>query len=329
MKESKVLSFDAIAAIIEDAIAKVDLQKEPVGLYEPIAYTMALGGKRVRPALTIMACNLFKEDVQEAIMPALGVEFFHNFTLLHDDMMDKALVRRGQPAVYIKWDENTAILSGDLMQIIAYELVAESPEQHLNKVLKLFNTTAIQVCKGQQYDMEFELRDKVEVEEYLQMIQLKTAVLLGAALKIGAYIGGAVEKEAQMLYDFGIHIGLAFQLMDDLLDVYGDEKTFGKQVGGDILANKHTFLLINAKKLANFEQKKNLNYWLSADNPNAEEKILAITDIYNQLNVKKICEDAMDFHFKEAIAILQELGVSEDKKQVLRNLAEKLMYRKD
>lgn len=329
MKESKVLSFDAIAAIIEDAIAKVDLQKEPVGLYEPIAYTMALGGKRVRPALTLMACNLFKEDVQEAIMPALGVEFFHNFTLLHDDMMDKALVRRGQPAVYIKWDENTAILSGDLMQIIAYEMVAESPEQHLKKVLKLFNTTAIQVCEGQQYDMEFELRDKVEVEEYLQMIQLKTAVLLGAALKIGAYIGGAVEKEAQMLYDFGIHIGLAFQLMDDLLDVYGDEKTFGKQVGGDILANKHTFLLINAKKLANFEQKKNLNYWLSADNPNAEEKILAITDIYNQLNVKKICEDAMDFHFKEAIAILQELDVLEDKKQVLRNLAEKLMYRKD
>ena len=324
-----IKSFETISAIVNEALSTIDLNKQPSGLYEPIAYTINLGGKRIRPALTLMAFNLFHDDVSQAVMPALGIEFFHNFTLLHDDIMDKALVRRGQPTVHVKWDENTAILSGDLMQIIAYELMRQAPEKALQDVLQLFNATAIQVCEGQQYDMEYESREDVTPEEYIEMIRLKTAVLLACALKIGAIIGGASKQDAQYLYDFGIHIGLAFQLKDDLLDVYGTPETFGKELGGDILCNKKTYLLIYAKKLASGELQKSLNYWLTAEKPNQNEKITAITNIYNQLNVKKICEDAMDFYFNEAIAILDKVGVKKDKKQALRNLAENLMHRND
>jgi len=324
-----IKSFEAISAIVNEALSTIDLNKQPSGLYEPIAYTINLGGKRIRPALTLMAFNLFHDDVSQAVMPALGIEFFHNFTLLHDDIMDKALVRRGQPTVHVKWDENTAILSGDLMQIIAYELMRQAPEKALQDVMQLFNATAIQVCEGQQYDMEYESREDVTPEEYIEMIRLKTAVLLACALKIGAIIGGASKQDAQYLYDFGIHIGLAFQLKDDLLDVYGSPETFGKQLGGDILCNKKTYLLIYAKKLASGELQKSLNHWLTVEKTNPNEKIAAVTDIYNQLNVKKICEDAMDFYFSEAIAILDKVGVKKDKKQALRNLAENLMHRND
>lgn len=322
-------NFETLSSIIEEALATIDLNKEPSGLYAPIAYTMNLGGKRIRPALTLMALNLFQDDVSQAVMPALGIEFFHNFTLLHDDIMDKATVRRGQPTVHLKWNENTAILSGDLMQIIAYELMRQAPEKMLPDVIQLFNTTAIQVCEGQQYDMEFESREDVTPEEYIEMIRLKTAVLLACALKIGAIIGGASEQDAQYLYDFGIYIGLAFQLKDDLLDVYGKPETFGKQLGGDILCNKKTYLLIHAKKTASGEILEKLDFWLTAGKTNPNEKIAAVTDIYNQLKVKKICEDAMDFYFNEAIAVLDKVDVSNDKKQTLRNLAEKLMHRND
>ncbi len=324
-----MLSFNEISAIIDQEINNINLNKEPAGLYEPIAYILSLGGKRIRPALTLMACNLFMEDISPAIKPALGIELFHNFTLLHDDIMDKAEIRRGQITVHKKWDENTAILSGDLMQILAYELINETPETQLKAAIDLFNKTAIGVCEGQQYDMEFESRDEVEPEEYIKMIRLKTAVLLAAALKLGAMIGGASATDAQYLYDFGIYIGLAFQLKDDLLDVYGDEETFGKRVGGDIVSNKQTYLLINAKTLAEGEIKQSLNYWLTAENINSDDKIKAVIDIYNQLKVKKICEDAMNFYFNQAVANLEKVNVDEPKKQTLRNLAEQLMYRKD
>ena len=324
-----MLSFNEISAIIDQEINNINLNKEPAGLYEPIAYILSLGGKRIRPALTLMACNLFMEDISPAIKPALGIELFHNFTLLHDDIMDKAEIRRGQITVHKKWDENTAILSGDLMQILAYELINETPETQLKAAIDLFNKTAIGVCEGQQYDMEFESRDEVDPEEYIKMIRLKTAVLLAAALKLGAMIGGASATDAQYLYDFGIYIGLAFQLKDDLLDVYGDEETFGKRVGGDIVSNKQTYLLINAKNLAEGEIKQSLNYWLTAENINSDDKIKAVIDIYNQLKVKKICEDAMNFYFNQAVANLEKVNVDKPKKQTLRNLAEQLMYRKD
>jgi len=276
-----------------------------------------------------MACNLFTDSLEPAIKPAIGIEVFHNFTLLHDDIMDKANIRRGKPTVHVKWDENTAILSGDVMQIMAYELMLETPPQYLKDVLTLFTKTAAEICEGQQYDMEFEKQDDVLPTAYLEMIRLKTAVLLGCSLKTGAIIGGASANDAQALYDFGINIGLAFQLKDDLLDVYGNTETFGKQVGGDILCNKKTYLLIHAKNAARGEIAQKLNFWLKEPNPVAENKIREVTEIYNQLGVKKICEDAMQIYYEKAIAFLEEVSVSSNKKQVLRKLAEKLMFRND
>jgi len=322
-------SFETISALVNSALQQINWQKEPTGLYAPIAYTMELGGKRVRPALTLMACNLFTDNIESAIKPAIGIEVFHNFTLLHDDIMDKATIRRGKPTVYVKWDENTAILSGDVMQIMAYELMLETPPQYLKDVLTLFTKTAAEICEGQQYDMEFEKRDDVLTSAYLEMIRLKTAVLLGCSLKTGAIIGGASAEDAQSLYDFGINIGLAFQLKDDLLDVYGNPETFGKQVGGDILCNKKTYLLIHAKKIARGENAQKLNFWLKESNPVAKNKIREVTEIYNQLGVKKICEDAMQIYYEKAIAILEKVSVSSNKKQALRKLAEKLMFRND
>ncbi|MDD2283833.1 MAG: polyprenyl synthetase family protein [Paludibacter sp.] len=322
-------SFEKISALVNSAIQQTKWQKEPGGLYDPIAYTMGQGGKRIRPALTLMACNLFSENIELALKPAIGIEVFHNFTLLHDDIMDKATIRRGKPTVHVKWDENTAILSGDVMQIIAYEQLLETPSQHLKKVLDLFTKTAAEICEGQQYDMEFEQRDDVLPEEYLEMIRLKTAVLLGCSLKTGAIIGGASEEDAQHLYDFGINIGLAFQLKDDLLDVYGNTEIFGKQVGGDILCNKKTYLLIHAQKAAQEDIKTKLHYWLNEPTPDPGKKIREVTGIYNRLGVRKICEDAMSSYYEKAIAFLEKVSVPTNKKQELRKLAEKLMFRND
>jgi len=322
-------SFNDILSIVNASLEKLRWEKDPKGLYAPVEYTLGLGGKRIRPALTLMACNLFNVDLEPAIKPALGLEVFHNFTLLHDDIMDKADIRRGKPTVHKHWNENTAILSGDVMQILAYMLLSEAPQQHLKKVLDVFSKTAVEVCEGQQYDMEFESRDEVQPEEYLQMIRLKTAVLLGCALKIGAIIGGASEDDAHNLYEFGINMGLAFQLKDDLLDVYGDEATFGKKVGGDILCNKQTYLLIHAKGLAEGATKLKLQSWLTDVQTTPEMKIQGVTLIYNQLGVKKICEDAMTVYYEKAIAFLEKVSVIPFKKQELRKLAENLMFRND
>ena len=323
-------SFDEITRLIATELEHIDWGKEPRGLYEPIWYVLSLGGKRIRPALTLMACNLFSENIQPALNAALGIEIFHNFTLLHDDIMDKADVRRGQLTVHKKWNDNTAILSGDVMQIASYQFIAKAPLPYLKQVLDLFSQTAAEICEGQQYDVDFEKREHVKAEEYLEMIRLKTAVLLGCALKTGALIGGAGEEDAQLLYDFGINIGLAFQLKDDLLDVYGDEATFGKKIGGDILCNKKTYLLIHAIDLAKETDRNELKKWLDTTGDDlANEKIKSVASLYNKLGVKTICEDKMQFFYSKAIANLEKVAVLENKKQELRNLAEKLMFRQE
>ncbi|MEI6754259.1 MAG: polyprenyl synthetase family protein [Paludibacter sp.] len=323
-------TFDEIQDIITSELDQLNWSKEPHVLYEPIGYVLSMGGKRIRPALTLMACNLFQDDVQPAVNTALGIEVFHNFTLLHDDIMDRADVRRGRPTVHKKWNDNTAILSGDVMQIAAYQFIAQTPAAYLKPVLDLFSQTAAEICEGQQYDVDFEKREKVKAEEYLEMIRLKTAVLIGSALKCGAWIGGAGEEDAQNLYDFGINIGLAFQLKDDLLDVYGDEATFGKKIGGDILCNKKTYLLIHALELAISDTKKELNNWLNiSDEKFSDKKISSVTKIYNQLGVRTICEDKMLEFYTKAVANLDKVRVSDTKKQELRNLAVKLMSRND
>jgi geranylgeranyl diphosphate synthase type II len=323
-------SIDQLTDIIHSGIEKINWKKEPHGLYDPIDYVLSLGGKRIRPLLTMMACNLFSDNIQPALNTALGIEIFHNFTLLHDDIMDRADVRRGQLTVHKKWNDNTAILSGDVMQIASYQYIAKTPEKNLKQTLDLFSQTAAEICEGQQYDVDFEKLENVTGDEYLEMIRLKTAVLLGCSLKTGAWIGGAEEDDAKNLYDFGINIGLAFQLKDDILDVYGDESTFGKKIGGDILCNKKTYLLIQALGLAKENDASELKNWLTTSDPkSADAKISAVTSIYNRLGVKAICEDKMQFFYSKGIANLDKVSVSENKKQELRNLAEKLMLRQE
>ena len=323
-------SFKDVLQIVNKEVEQINWQREPVGLYEPIEYILSLGGKRLRPAITIMAANIYTNQAEAALKPAVALEIFHNFTLLHDDIMDRADVRRGQPTVHKKWNDNAAILSGDVMQIEAYKWIAETPEPYLKKTLDLFSKTAAEICEGQQYDMEFETRDDVTGDEYLEMIRLKTAVLIAAGSQIGAWIGGAPEEDAELLYKFGINIGLAFQLKDDLLDVYGDEATFGKKIGGDILCNKKTYLLIHAKKLAKGEDKKELEEWVANTNPVDENaKIAGVSAIYERLGVRQICEEKMDCYYKKAVGYLDELKVNEDKKTEMRALAKLLMSRND
>jgi geranylgeranyl diphosphate synthase type II len=286
-----------------------------------------LGGKRIRPALVLMAYNLYREDVEKAIRPAIGLEVFHNFTLLHDDLMDQADKRRNKPTVHKVWNANTAILSGDAMLIAAYQLIGETAPEHLKEVLDLFTRTALEICGGQQYDMEFESRMDVSEEEYLEMIRLKTAVLLACSLKTGAILGGASREDAENLYRFGINIGLAFQLQDDLLDVYGDTKTFGKNIGGDILCNKKTFLLINALRRAEGEQKAQLEHWIARKDFDAAEKIAAVTNIYNVLGLKELSEAKMQTYYAEGMKNLAALSVSEERLAVLKEVTSRLMFR--
>ncbi|MEE4197697.1 MAG: polyprenyl synthetase family protein [Bacteroidales bacterium] len=313
--------------IIHEALSVEKIVKEPQTLYDPINYTLESGGKRIRPALVLLACNLFTEDVQKAIRPALGLEVFHNFTLLHDDIMDHAEIRRGIPTVHKKWDENTAILSGDAMLIKAYDYFLEVDSPNFREILKVFNQTALEVCEGQQYDMEFEMRDQVAEKEYLRMIELKTSVLLAGALKIGALLGDAPAVDADLLYEYGRHLGLAFQLQDDLLDVYGDEKVFGKQIGGDIVSNKKTFLLVKAFELAGEDDLNLLEYWMQKEPAEREEKIIAVTRIYDQLNIQEITREKILSLTQNALNILDRVEVDHSKKIELKNLAGKLINR--
>ena len=271
---------------INNHLSEIQITRTPEGLYEPIEYILSLGGKRIRPVLMLMAYNLYKEDVSSIYDPATGIEVYHNHTLLHDDLMDRSDMRRGKPTVHKVWNDNTAILSGDTMLILAFRYVAGCAPEHLKEVIDLFSLTALEICEGQQMDMEFERRSDVREEEYIEMIRLKTAVLLAAGLKIGAILGGASSEDAEKLYDFGVQIGIAFQLQDDLLDVYGDSAVFGKKIGGDILCNKKTYMLIKALERAGERQRKELKQWLDAEAYKPDEKINAVTTLYNELNIR-------------------------------------------
>lgn len=303
------------------------LNRDPQSLYEPVKYVLSMGGKRLRPVLMLLAYNLFKDDVERVKPQALGIEIYHNFTLLHDDLMDKADVRRGHPTVHKRWNDNTAILSGDAMTVLAYQQIEQCDERHLRKVINLFNQTAIEICEGQQYDMDFESRLDVTEAEYMEMIRLKTSVLLAGSLKIGAILADASEKDADLLYDFGICLGLAFQLKDDLLDVYGDPKVFGKKNGGDILCNKKTFLLIKALELTNELQRQELNRWIEMKEFSAEEKINAVTTLYNIVGVKGITQKLIEDYSAKASALLNEVSVSKERKEALQKLMEGLKTR--
>ncbi|GAB2688236.1 polyprenyl synthetase family protein [Mucilaginibacter koreensis] len=315
--------------LINKAVGELGFPLQPAELYEPITYILSLGGKRMRPVLLLMACELFGGDAQTAVSPALAIEVFHNFSLVHDDIMDKAPLRRGKTTVHEKWNQNIAILSGDVMLVEAYKLIMQVEDHLLRQVLTIFNNTAVGVCEGQQYDMNFEQTADVSIDAYLNMIRLKTAVLLGGALKIGALIGGASEQDADLLCNFGEHLGVAFQLQDDILDVYGDPEKFGKQVGGDILANKKTFLLIKALKLAKDKQANQLNYWLNAGNYDATEKVSAVTSIYNDLEVKQHAEQAMQAYTDKAFKALDQIQLSAERKQYLHDFADSLMVREN
>lgn len=311
---------------INQVIESLDWSKDPKGLYEPIGYTLASGGKRIRPTLAMIASSLFGGKEEEVLPAALALEVFHNFTLLHDDVMDRAEVRRGRPTVHVKWNDNTAILSGDQMLIEAYKLLSHVPTDKLPQVLQWFNTMATGICEGQQYDVDFEQKDEVSIAEYMKMIEFKTSVLLAYALKIGGYIAGANPAQLESLYQFGLHIGLAFQIQDDILDVYGNPETFGKAIGGDICCNKKTFLLLTAFEKADPQSKAELQQWLAISNRN-QEKIAAITAIYDHLGVRAAGETAMEEHTTLALAQLDTLPQNEATAQ-LRSLAERLATRK-
>ena len=313
---------------INNEILKLDWKREPYGLYEPIEYTLAAGGKRVRPQLAMIASQLFGGKDEEVLPAALALEVFHNFTLLHDDVMDKADVRRGRPTVHVKWNENTAILSGDQMLIEAYKLLSGVPADKLPKVLQLFNKMATEICEGQQYDVDFENQEHVTIDEYLKMIRLKTAVLLATALKMGSYIAGASTEQQDMLYEFGINIGLAFQIQDDILDVWGNPETFGKAVGGDISCNKKTFVALTAMQLADSVTYKELKRWFAQTPIDNTEKITAVKTLYEQVNTRAKCEEAVERYTTQALYLLNQLPQNQATEQ-LRKLADKLNTRQN
>jgi len=299
----------------------------PEGLYSPVDYSLEMGGKRIRPLLLLIGYQLFSDDLSNALPAAIAIEMFHNFTLLHDDIMDKASVRRNQPTVHTKYGENSAILSGDVMAFVSYRYLLESKTEKLREVMELFTSTAIEVCEGQQLDMEFENRVDVTEAEYLEMIRLKTAVLLGCSLKAGALLANADEKMADDLYEYGINLGLAFQLQDDLLDSFGIQETFGKKIGGDILANKKTYLLIYALKNAKGNFMNELQSWLNAKDFNTDEKISAVLNIYSQLNVKKLAQQKIDFYFGRCTSILNKIIIDDSRKSILKEIGESMMLR--
>ncbi|MBO4752259.1 MAG: polyprenyl synthetase family protein [Bacteroidales bacterium] len=313
---------------VQEIFASEQFIHEPKELYEPIDYTLRLGGKRIRPMLLLAANQMFNGDLQQVHHAAVGIETFHNFTLLHDDLMDKSPIRRGKPTVYRKWDENTAILSGDTMFALAWRYFLVQPHARLQEILNCFNETAILVCEGQQYDMNFEQRDNVTVPEYMMMIRLKTAVLLAGALKIGALYANAPEQDINHLYEFGIHLGLAFQLQDDLLDSFGDVAEFGKQTGQDIRDNKKTYLFLSALQTAPADLHDELLALFSSTPQNNDEKVARVLQIYRQLGIPQTVEDAIAKEFREAVQHLDAINVEEPQKRPLRELTTTLFGRK-
>ena len=320
-------SSEEILAMVNQGLDALHLERQPLGLYKPIRYVLSIGGKRIRPVLSLLTYNMYKEDVESAMAVALGVETYHNYTLLQDDVMDRAEVRRGKPCVHKVWNDNTAILSGDSMLVMAYQLVGQCDVACLKEVLDLFTTTALEIGEGQQYDVDFETRMDVKPEEYLEMIRLKTSVLLAAAMKLGALQAGAPEEDCELLYRFGESIGLAFQLQDDLLDVYGDFESFGKRIGGDILCNKKTYLLIKALEGANETQRKELEAWITASEYDADEKVAAVTALYNQIGVRQLCEELVNDYFDQAEVLLEQVNLPLERKELLWQYALGLLGR--
>lgn len=325
----KQQSSEQLIKQIHAYIESLPYSHRPKGLYDPIEYVLSLGGKRLRPVLMLLAYNLYREDVERIYPQAAAIETYHNFTLLHDDLMDNAEMRRGKPVVHKKWTPNAAILSGDAMLILSYQfMMQECPAEYMKAVMDVFGRTALEVCEGQQWDMEFETRTDVSVDEYIEMIRLKTSVLLAGALKIGAILGGASMEDAQLLYDFGIRMGLAFQLQDDYLDVYGDPAVFGKKIGGDILCNKKTYMLITALEKADEATHRELLDWIEAKEYVPASKVEAVTAIYNKVGVGELCLRKIDAYYEEAQELLRKVQVEDTLKQNLLNFTLKLMNRK-
>lgn len=319
--------FEQILNDFCEFLEKENLNFEPKELYEPISYTLALGGKRIRPVMALLSCDFFGGDYKEAMNTAMGIEIFHNFTLLHDDIMDDAPIRRGKDTVYKKWDSNIAILSGDTMFALAYKYITKTEVKYLQPILEVFNQTAIEVCEGQQFDMNYETNDEVRIEDYMMMIKLKTAVFLGASLKIGAIIAEASQKDINNIYRFGEDLGMAFQLQDDFLDVFGDEKKFGKKTGGDIITNKKTYLYLKAFELADEEDLAILNKHFIPNHPNNDQKIQKIKDIYLKLGVDKYSEIEIKNYYQKAMSYLEKIEYSENDLTELKSLADRLIKR--
>lgn len=313
---------------VNDFIEQLPYNRKPTTLYDPVKYVLSMGGKRIRPTLMLLAYNLYKEEPTDILMQAVALETYHNYTLLHDDLMDNADLRRGHETVHKKWNDNQAVLSGDSMLVLAYQRMAVGLNDNLKEVLNLFTETALEIGEGQQYDIDFETRNDVSEDEYIEMIRLKTSVLLACGLKIGAILGGASDEDADNLYKFGEEIGLAFQLQDDYLDVYGDEKVFGKAIGGDITSNKKTYMLINAFNRANDEQRAELRKWVDAKNFNRGEKVNAMTMLYNQIGIDKLAQQKIQYYFKESKRYLDVVSVPDTRKHELRAYAEAMMKRK-
>jgi len=313
--------------LIQSAIEKEIIHREPIELYEPINYTLSIGGKRLRPLLTLLTCDIFDGKIQEALYPAIGLETFHNFTLLHDDIMDKAPIRRGLPTVYKKWDSNRAILSGDTMMVMAYNYILASPKDLLFEIFTVFNKLGQEVCEGQQYDMNFETDSHVTLDKYLTMIKLKTAVLLGGSMQVGAIIAKTSKKNIQLIYDFGESVGMAFQLQDDLLDAFGVEEVFGKKNGGDIRTNKKTFLYLKAMELGSEKQQQELSHLYSILDENDDNKVKRVLDIFKDLKIEAETRKLMKCYYDKGFKILGETDLAQEKKLILIKLANSLLKR--
>ncbi len=321
------MTADEILTMFNDYIAALPYERKPASLYDPIRYVLSMGGKRIRPTLMLLSYNLFKDDPESILSSACALETYHNYTLLHDDLMDKAPLRRGHQTVHEKWNANVAILSGDSMLVLAYQRMLQCREDKMKPVLDLFTETALEIGEGQQYDMEFETRTDVREKEYIEMIRLKTSVLLACAMKIGAILADAPEEDADNLYKFGEQIGLAFQLQDDYLDVYGNTATFGKAIGGDILSNKKTFMLINAFNHADDNQRKELMRWITATDFDPKEKIDAVTNLYNKIGIDKLAIEKINYYFGQSRKYLDSVTVPTERKTELERYTDKMMHR--
>ena len=316
-----------ILTLVNNYLDNIPYTRQPETLYEPIRYVLSLGGKRIRPVLMLMSYNLYKDDADTILPTACGLETYHNYTLLHDDLMDNADMRRGHATVHKKWDANTAILSGDSMLVLSYQRIAQCAPQYLSQILDLFTTTALEIGEGQQYDMEFETRDDVCEAEYIEMIRLKTSVLLACAMKMGAIQAGASPADQDALYRYGESLGLAFQLQDDYLDVYGDPSVFGKNIGGDITSNKKTFMLINALLRAEGQDKAELEAWIARKDFDRQEKVDAVTHLYTKLGIDRLARERIEYYTREALSCLDAVNTPDERKAELREYTMMMMRR--